>query len=392
MANSATAAPTPPSPASGTIELRPTGSLRPHPQADEVPAATGEEYRALCADIGKHGLQQPLDVTNDGRVLDGHLRLRAALELGLDQVEVHPVAPADELDYMLRAALLRRQLTPSQRAAVAAKLVDLGELRAAARERSLANLRHGDPEVATLPARAERTRELVAGLAGTSARTVQDALTVHEHDPELFERVLRGDVSASTAASKVRRAKRDAALPAPPPLPEGPFALILADPPWSFGSPDSPFAPEQHYPCMTMDELKDLRLPAAADCVLFMWTVNALLPEALDLLAVWGFRYRSEFVWIKPSIGPGVWLRQRHEHLLIASKGRIAPPDPEDRCDSVIEAARGRHSEKPEEAYERIERMYPHLPKLELFARGTPRPGWQIWGNQAEATTPEPER
>jgi N6-adenosine-specific RNA methylase IME4 len=343
-----------------------------------------QEYAALRADISARGLQIPLDVTAEGVVLDGHLRLRAAAELGLEQVEVRLIAPADELDYMLRAALQRRQLAPSQRAALAAKLVEVSELRAAARARSLANL-IPETERATLPAPGERTRDLVAGLAGTGGRTVQDVLCVQEHDPHLFERVLAGELSANIAASKVRRAIRDASLPAPPPMPEGPFELILADPPWSMGSPDSEFAPEQHYPCMTIDELKALRLPAAENCVLFLWCVSMLLPEAVELVRSWGFRYRANAVWVKNGIGPGVWFRQRHELLLVATRGHVSPPDPEERCDSVIDARRTRHSEKPEDSYTLIERMYPAASKLELFARGTARPGWAVWGNEAEA-------
>jgi N6-adenosine-specific RNA methylase IME4/ParB-like chromosome segregation protein Spo0J len=387
MANAANPTPTPDSILRGPIERRAPGSLRAHPQAGEVPAVSAGEYRALCADINKRGLQQPLEISGEGVVLDGHLRLRAALELGLEQVEVRTVIVEDELGYILRAALLGRQLTASQRAALAAKLVNLDELRVTARQRSLANLRQGSAEVATLPARGERTRELVAQLAGTSARTVEDALVVQDHDPELLERIVRGEVSATVAASKVRRAIRDAALPAAPPLPEGPFGLILADPPWSMGSPDSQFAPEQHYPCMSMSELKALRLPAADDSLLFLWAVNTLLREALELLTVWGFTYRSNAVWVKNGIGPGVWLRQRHELLLIATRGQVSPPDPEERGDSVIDSRRRRHSEKPEASYALIEQMYPHLSKLELFARGAPRPGWSIWGNQADIDT-----
>ena len=57
-------------------------------------------------------------------------------------------------------------------------------------------------------------------------------------------------------------------------------------------------------------------------------------------------------------------------------------PDASERPDSVIEAPRLRHSQKPEDASRRIEAAYPHLSKLELFARGTPRPGWHAWGNE----------
>jgi N6-adenosine-specific RNA methylase IME4 len=108
------------------------------------------------------------------------------------------------------------------------------------------------------------------------------------------------------------------------------------------------------------------------------------------VLESWGFKYRANVAWIKPSIGTGTWLRQRHELLLIATKGKVAPPEPGDRCDSVIEAARGRHSEKPRRAYEVIERMYPRLSKLELFARGHPRRGWVTWGNEAETLAANP--
>jgi N6-adenosine-specific RNA methylase IME4 len=41
---------------------------------------------------------------------------------------------------------------------------------------------------------------------------------------------------------------------------------------------------------------------------------------------------------------------------------------------SIITASRREHSRKPDEAYELIERMYPELPKIELFARNA-RPG-----------------
>src|SRR5260221_1361755 len=288
-------------PSAAPIELRATSSLRPHPQAAEIPKPSDEEYRAVRIDISERGPQTPLEVAADGLVLAGHMRLKAALELGLERVPVRVVAPPpDQLEFMLRQALLRRQLSASQRAAVAAKLVEVSDLRAAGKERSLANLRQGNEvatlpardEGATLPARGERTRELVALLAGTSARTVQDVITVQEHQPALLDRVLRGELSASTAASKVRRALRDAAVPASPPLPTGPFELILADPPWTFGSPDSEFAPEQHYATMPTAEIKALQVPAAEHCILFLWTVTCLLPEALQVMAAWGFTYK----------------------------------------------------------------------------------------------------
>jgi N6-adenosine-specific RNA methylase IME4 len=48
---------------------------------------------------------------------------------------------------------------------------------------------------------------------------------------------------------------------------------------------------------------------------------------------------------------------------------------------SVIQAKRRRHSEKPEELQDAIERAYPGRRYLELFARRQ-RPGWTCWGDQ----------
>src|SRR5437667_2099386 len=116
-------------------ERRPVGGLRPHRQANAVPALAGEAYAAFKADIAEQGVQVPLEITSKGVVLDGHARLRAARELAIAELEVRVVAPSDELEHILRAALLRRQLSASQRAALALKLLPYEQLRQQAKER-----------------------------------------------------------------------------------------------------------------------------------------------------------------------------------------------------------------------------------------------------------------
>jgi N6-adenosine-specific RNA methylase IME4 len=117
------------------------------------------------------------------------------------------------------------------------------------------------------------------------------------------------------------------------------------------------------------------------DCILFLWVTPPLVAHAVRVVDAWGFRFRTSMVWVKDKLGMGHWVRQRHELLFIAIRGNMLTPPEAARPDSVIEAPRRAHSEKPHEVYELIERMYPELPKLELFAR-TPRPGWSAWGNQ----------
>ena len=105
----------------------------------------------------------------------------------------------------------------------------------------------------------------------------------------------------------------------------------------------------------------------------------------MKVIEAWGFTYRTNMVWVKDKIGMGYHVRNKHELLLIAKRGELAVPNVADRPDSVVEAPRGKHSEKPEVFYEIIERMYPDYPRLELFLRGEAREGWHGWGNEADA-------
>jgi N6-adenosine-specific RNA methylase IME4 len=348
-----------------------------------VPALDAQEYRALCADIKRRGILVPLDVTRAGVLLDGRARLEAARELGLDDVPVREVAPDDETEYLVLAAIRRRHLNASQRAALALELEDYRRARAAGRKRQRANLAQYSEE-ATLPPRGERTRELGARLVGVSARTLQDAATVLEADPDLFAQMKAGRVPAHRAAKRIRRERKLAALSSAPPLPPGRFDLVYADPPWRSHSPSSDWAPENHYPTLTAREIQEIVVPAADEAILFLWAVNGLLPQALSVMAAWGFEYRTNLVWVKDWIGLGFWARNRHELLLVGRRGRFPLPDEADRPDSVIEAPRGRHSEKPACVYELLERMYPAASRLELFARSS-RPGWTSWGNEVRA-------
>jgi N6-adenosine-specific RNA methylase IME4 len=365
---------TPPKPTRRQVQ-----KLTLHPLADRIPVMPEPEYAAFRADVAVRGIVVPIELTAANVVLDGRQRLRAASELGQETVPVRLVEPADELDYMYRAAIFRRELTASQRAALVVERSEYLGLEAAAQKRQHANLVQA-AEGATLPPRG-KTRELGAQMAGASARTVQDAVTVRKYDLELFERIKQGLVSAPLAARQVRRRLRDEAPPPAPPLPNGPFDLIYADPPWQLGYPDSPHAPENHYATMEVDSIMALRVPAADDAVLFLWVVSSLLGEALEVVRAWGFECKTTICWVKPSIGLGKWVRNRHELLLVCRRGNYPPPDPEDCVDSVVEAPRGRHSEKPELFYELIEQMYPQASKLELFARSR-RAGWSAWGNE----------
>lgn len=168
-----------------------------------------------------------------------------------------------------------------------------------------------------------------------------------------------------------------------PPLPAGPFDVIVADPPWcdDFGK-SSGRAVERHYSTMKLEEICALPVSAIAEpnAVIFLWTTAPMLEKSLEVLKAWGFDYRTNAVWVKDKIGTGKWLRNRHEQILLGRRGKF-------RCsslgDSVIEAPRRRHSEKPEQLQDRIEAAFQGMKYLELFARRE-RSGWTSWGNEVE--------
>jgi len=121
---------------------------------------------------------------------------------------------------------------------------------------------------------------------------------------------------------------------------------------------------------------------ATPDAMLFLWAPPSFIKKGLAVLEAWGFELATSLVWVKDRIGTGIYVRQRHEYLLLGKRGRPITPGPGSQPDSVIEAPRRQHSQKPDEVYALIERMYPGLPAIELFSRA-PREGWDAWGNES---------
>jgi N6-adenosine-specific RNA methylase IME4 len=160
-----------------------------------------------------------------------------------------------------------------------------------------------------------------------------------------------------------------------------PCPVVYADPPWQYGNTAGASAAADQYPTMPLADICALKVPATKDAVLFLWATSPLLPEALQVVTTWGFTYKGSMVWDKGS-GTGNWVLNAHELLLIAVRGDMPCPAPANRPVSIIRTPASRHSEKPEAFAEAIERMFPGLPRVEMFARRT-RVGWSAWGNEA---------
>lgn len=191
-------------------------------------------------------------------------------------------------------------------------------------------------------------------------------------------------------------------------LPRRHYGAIVADPPWHFRARtalqaenwDSRRDVEKHYQTMTHNEICALPVGGLArkDAHLFIWTTGPCLRQTFDVIDAWGFRYSAvAFTWVKlrrafnpmqlrflPTaesdlhVGLGLTTRKNAEFCLLARRGNARREAKNVR--EIIMAPVREHSRKPDEAYSRV-RRYCDGPYLELFAR-TPRPGWDVWGDQ----------
>lgn len=178
-----------------------------------------------------------------------------------------------------------------------------------------------------------------------------------------------------------------------PPFPTTTYPCILADPPWHYctrGKHSGGRHASVHYQTMTLPEIMALPVGdvAADDCSLFLWVTQWLTPKSVNaVLDAWGFEYKTiALVWVKTTgqgllhWGMGHSTRNGAELCIQATRGRslVVAHD----VHQVIVAPVREHSRKPDEQYDRIERllgMQEPGRKLELFARQT-WPGWDCWG------------
>ena len=382
--------------------------------------------------IAAQGLLHPITLrkrASDGAhvLVAGRHRLEAVRKLGHQTVAAVILDGADSDRAQLVEIdenLVRADLTPAERAAHQAKRKEIyerlhPETKAGAAQAKGMNAAQGrgrqngddvgryTADAAKKTGKSERSiqREAargaaipdVAALAGTSLdkRDELDALAKLPPDEQhkLAERAKAGEkVSAKTHAKKIMRDAREQTLAAKQlALPNKRYGVIVADPEWRF-EPWSRHtgldrAADNHYPtsCTEVIAARDVQSIAADDCVLFLWATGPMLPHALLIMATWGFNYKSHYVWGKDKVGTGFWNREKHELLLIGTRGNVPCPAPGTQWDSLIMAPRGRHSAKPECFLDMIEQYFPTLPKIELNCRGAPRPGWDAWGNEADA-------
>lgn len=176
-------------------------------------------------------------------------------------------------------------------------------------------------------------------------------------------------------SENIKNIKREIPFVVPP---DGPFDVIVIDPPWDYGNKydqqnNRGTAP---YPTMSLDEIKQIKLPMKDNCIVWLWTTTGFLHEAFHVLESWDLTYKSCLTWEKDKMGLGRWLRTKTEHCLLATKG--TPTKQLTNQTTIFHGVRREHSVKPTEFYDLVD-TYCFGSKVDWFAR-TERPGWATFG------------
>lgn len=210
-----------------------------------------------------------------------------------------------------------------------------------------------------------------------------------------------------------------ATMPQPPVVPEGwreRFDVVVVDPPWAYNNFETVRAlqsggrggqAEHHYRTIGSDGGTEINRRTGEGwenvvaafpvdevvretAALFLWTTNPKLPFAFRVLEGWGFDYQTTITWVKVRKDGGVhrggigwYFRGATEHVLFGTRNGFRIPA-ELREANVVLARKSRHSVKPEEFYDLVERVVPDAERLDVFARRR-RPGWEVWGDEVES-------
>jgi N6-adenosine-specific RNA methylase IME4 len=217
---------------------------------------------------------------------------------------------------------VRKDLLPSEIVALKRAIEPL--------ERRAARERQGSRTDLCLPATVAEcqgaARDKIARYLGVGKTTIDRAEAVveaAEEDPEeyghLVEQMDRsGKVAGAYRRLEVLKQARELDAAAPE-LPTGPFQVIVADPPWQYETGNS-----LPYPTMPLEDIKAMPVREIADenAILWLWTTNAHLRVAFDVVVAWGFEYKTLLTWMKDRMGTGEWLRGQTEHCLLGTRGK----------------------------------------------------------------------
>jgi N6-adenosine-specific RNA methylase IME4 len=369
------------------------------------------KVRELANSMNEIGLINPITVTQDRVLITGAHRLEAARLLGWTDIS----ATVSELDG-LRAELaeidenlMRNELHSLQRGNYInrreALLSDLGLRAGRGRPEKWTESGHllTTPEIAKSIGVSKTTLNEEKRISAAIPDDVQEVIIMadlpkedtkkiarHSEDEQrqIAEKIASGYTSYADAIREVRREEvveklNDISARETKRL-EGKYDVIVIDPPWPIQKIEYDVRPNQvvlDYPTMTEDELAAMKMPAADDCHLWLWTTHKYLPMAFRLLDTWGFKYTCTFVWHKDNgIQPIGLPKYNCEFALYARRGNPKFIDAK-AFFLCFHGESGAHSEKPKEFYDLVRRVTAGA-RIDIFNRRE-IDGFDRWGNEA---------
>ncbi len=375
---------------------------------------------ALSESIGEIGLLNPIILDDDNNVITGVHRVAAHKHLGLKMIAYRrsdlddlgrALARIDEnlcrnqMNALERAeALEERKLlwerlhpetkqggAPGKKGGGKSKTATVAGFASDTAKKTGASERSVQQYTQVAKSLDEEAREAIRDTPAANSITdlVKLAQLPAEKQREVAQRIAKSGAegkpfeTVKAAARSLKRAQQVAEVRVYQP-PIGEFAVIVADPAWPFedslqgGDGARGGLP---YPQAEIEKICEMKIPAAADCVLWLWTTNTHLIDgsAAKVLEAWGFVGKTILTWDKGRIGVGRWLRNSTEHCILAVKGK--PVVLGDSTPTLLQAAPGEHSEKPAEFFELVEKICPSPSRLELHARNE-RAGWITSGSE----------
>lgn len=383
--------------------------------ANYIRPLSDEEFEKLKESIKLEGIRDPLVVWN-GFLIDGYHRYKIATELEIEFKTIEIDLPDKEAvkEWIIKNQLGRRNLTSQEASYYRGKLYESRKLN-----------HGGDRESSGQNVHLEKTAEIIGKEYGVTERTirrdaefskavdkvaekvgkeaknailtgqinipkkdVEKLIEIKEEAPEFIEPVLNGEITISKAVQETKRKKITEKLndieTVEAKAVEGVFDVIVIDPPWPMEKIEREVAPNQvefEYPTMTIEEIKELKIPCADDCHVWLWTTQKYLPVAFQILQAWNLKYVCTFVWHKPGGFQPFELPQYNcEFALYAKKGNPKFVDFKD-FKLCFDAPRGSHSEKPDFFYNLVRRVTAGR-RLDMFNRRKIE-GFETWGKEA---------
>lgn len=372
-----------------------------HELANLFPLMDESQYSDLVADIKENGLVESI-VLHEDKILDGRNRYNACNDAGVEPNFVE-YQGEDALSYVISLNLNRRHLNESQRAMIGARLANMKVGKKSLYRENSTDITNNDAaqklNVSDYSIKKAKKvqkegiedlqKSVEAGKVSVSAAS--DIATLDKEEQEVVvakgeDEILKMAKEIRAKKSEVRKAERIADIIKQTEDIKNldinfdkSYSCIVIDPPWGYGTEYDPNGRRaaNPYPEMTLEQIKNIKLPVTNDCVLWLWTTHKFMRHSFDIIDTWGFRDVSILTWKKDRIGLGSWLRSQSEFCIMCVKG--SPVVNLSNQSTVIEGKLREHSRKPDAFYSMVDSLCVGT-KLDYFSREQ-RNGWDTFGN-----------